>query len=238
MAERDDVYESWTAKFPALRSVQNPILFLNNATVERDGDVKYLMRDKFYDNIMLELALLIGVIHISLSFLRSIRTSWAGLGWIAFMVGGYLFFPIYLNATSLLHFTGMITKATAAEAGMELIYGGIGAAGGLAILQYRLGGLGEIINIIQVFADVLSYLRLYALGLAGSMMSATFNDIGGSMPIVAGLLVILIGHVVNIALSVMGGVIHGLRLNFLEWYHYSFEGGGKMFKPLSLLKIK
>jgi V/A-type H+-transporting ATPase subunit I len=30
----------------------------------------------------------------------------------------------------------------------------------------------------------------------------------------------------------MGGVIHGLRLNFLEWYHYSFEGGGKRFNPL------
>jgi len=34
----------------------------------------------------------------------------------------------------------------------------------------------------------------------------------------------------------MGGVIHGLRLNFIEWYHYSFDGDGKLFDPLKLLK--
>jgi V/A-type H+-transporting ATPase subunit I len=36
----------------------------------------------------------------------------------------------------------------------------------------------------------------------------------------------------------MGGTIHGLRLNFLEWYHYSFEGGGKPFDPLRKLKVE
>ena len=54
--------------------------------------------------------------------------------------------------------------------------------------------------------------------------------------LVVGSVVILAGHSINIALGTMGGVIHGLRLNFIEWYHYSFEGEGRLFNPLRKLK--
>jgi V/A-type H+-transporting ATPase subunit I len=64
------------------------------------------------------------------------------------------------------------------------------------------------------------------------------NEIAGSIFFVGGILVIMIGHLVNLALAIMGGVIHGLRLNFLEWYHYSFIGGGKPFKPLEKIDIE
>ena len=93
-------------------------------------------------------------------------------------------------------------------------------------------------TVIEVFADVLSYLRLYALALAGSIMANTFNSFSSKMPFIFGILVLIIGHTLNIVLSVMGGVIHGLRLNFLEWYHYSFEGEGKKHRPLALLQFK
>lgn len=235
---RDGVYSSWVEKYPSLANASNWSDFLYGVQQEKNGAAVYPMRDKFYDNIMLELALFVGVAHITLSLLRTILGNWAGLGWIAFMAGGYLYFPIYLNATSMMHFAGGLDKAFCEANGVLLIQGGIGAAVVLALIQHRLGGAGEIVNIIQVFADVLSYLRLYALGLAGSMMSSTFNEIGMSMTFVAGMIVILIGHVVNIVLSIMGGVIHGLRLNFLEWYHYCFEGGGKLFKPLKMIKLK
>lgn len=96
----------------------------------------------------------------------------------------------------------------------------------------------ETLNVIQVFSDVLSYLRLYALGMAGMIVAQTFNGLGERFGIVIGTIIILIGHTVNINLSIMSGVIHGLRLNFLEWYHYCFEGGGKLFNPLRLRKSK
>ena len=67
-------------------------------------------------------------------------------------------------------------------------------------------------------------------------MAQTFNDLGQALGFAAGMLVILLGHGVNVLLSIMGGTIHGLRLNFLEWYRYSFEGGGKLFEPLKRLK--
>src|SRR5690606_36475467 len=98
--------------------------------------------------------------------------------------------------------------------------------------------LMETLNVIQVFSDVLSYLRLYALGLAGMIVAQTFNELGAKFGIVVGILIILVGHTVNVSLSIMSGVIHGLRLNFLEWYHYCWEGGGKLFNPLRLRKSK
>jgi V/A-type H+-transporting ATPase subunit I len=237
-AMQDAVYQDWADKYPAVASASNGYEMLERAVSEHGGKSIWKMLAKFSDSIMLELALVIGIIHLSLSLLRSFRDSWAGLGWILFMVGGYLYVPEYLACTSMAQFLGGVDKTLGAQLGMQMLQVGLGGAVLLAVIQHRMGGLGEIINVIQVFADVLSYLRLYALGLAGSMMSSTFNEIGSSAPFVAGFFIIFIGHVVNIVLSIMGGVIHGLRLNFLEWYHYCFEGGGKMFKPLEMLKVK
>lgn len=235
---RDDTYFSWVREFPNLLLTENYKDFLEGASIEKEGSTVYVMRDKFYDSIMMELALLIGVIHICLSFLRSLGKHWAGIGWVAALIGGYLYFADYLNATSLVHYVLGLDKAMTGPAGFELLVGGVVSACVLALMQHRLMGILEILSVIQIFSDVLSYLRLYALGLAGAMVSSTFNQMGASVTVVGGALIIIFGHIVNIALSVMGGVIHGLRLNFLEWYHYSFEGGGFLFKPLKMEKIK
>ena len=97
----------------------------------------------------------------------------------------------------------------------------------------------SIAKVIELFADILSYLRLYALGLAGMILASTFNDMGlglmESFGVIVGSIVIVVGHMINIVVGIMGGTIHGLRLNFIEWYHHCFEGGGKLFQPLKLL---
>ena len=95
-----------------------------------------------------------------------------------------------------------------------------------------------ILNVVQVFSDVLSYLRLYALSLAGMIMADTFNTMGLQLNFFGGILIIIFGHITNIGLSTMGATIHSLRLNFLEWYHYSWEGGGRLFNPLCLRRSK
>ena len=80
-----------------------------------------------------------------------------------------------------------------------------------------------------LLGDVLSYLRLYALGLAGSMLGMAFNKIGvmvlgdGSnaamwLPFV---LIVVIGHTLNIAMAALGAFVHPLRLNFLEFFKNS-----------------
>ncbi|NRA90723.1 MAG: hypothetical protein HRU43_06320 [Simkaniaceae bacterium] len=186
----------------------------------------------------MELALLVGVIHISLSLIRNARKHWAGIGWIFASIGGYLFFPKVLSATSIIHFMQVIPKSEGFDVGQQLFWGGIALSLILALLQNRWAGFIELTKPIELFADILSYLRLYALGLAAMILAGTFNDMGMRLGFAAGFFVILLGHIINIAVGIMGGTIHGLRLNFIEWYHHSFEGGGRLFNPLKLLKSK
>jgi len=188
------------------------------------------------DNVMFEFALFIGVVHLITSLLRYAGRNWHNLGWVCFLVGAYLYFPYYLGIPSFLNFVGGIDLAQGGILGGELMGVGVGAAWILAVIRHGWTGIFEITVLIQIFADTFSYLRLYALGLAGGIVASTINDIAAKMPLIVAVLLVLLSHFINIGLSTMSGIIHGLRLNYLEWYHYSFEGGGKRFRPLKLLQ--
>lgn len=236
---KDATYEEWLKREPQLASAQNGNQFLfDSRVVAKDGSVSYPMYNRFYDQLLMELALLIGVVHLITSFVRYLDRNWSGIGWIAFIIGAYLYLPNYLGATSILNIVFNFHPQQVEWAGIELMIGGLITAVGLAILKNQLFGVLELMNVIQIFADVLSYLRLYALALAGMMVATTINEFSGSVTFLVGAILFIIGHLTNMALAIMGGVIHGLRLNFLEWYHYSFEGGGKRFNPLRLLKLE
>lgn len=238
LANRDNVYSEWVRTFPQIANAKSGDEFLRDGMVHEGKHIAYPILTEFRDDILLELSLFIGVIHIGCSLLRYVTRNWAAIGWLIFMVGGYLFFPDMLHATSILHFMGWISKPIATDVGLQMVYVGLALAVVLALIQKKLHGLHEVMNVITVFADVLSYLRLYALALAATIMAETFNKMGLEVGLVFGVLIILAGHTVNIVLGVQGGIIHGLRLNFIEWYHYSFTGGGRLFRPLHKLKVK
>ncbi len=237
-AKKDAVYKEWTVKYPETEKATNGKEFLNAATKGEGDSVSYEMANKFSDGILMELALLVGIIHVCLSFIRYLGRNWAGAGWIIAIIGSYLYFPLFLKATSLSSYVFGLDPKVSAEQGLYMIYGGLSLAVILGIIKDKWLGLLEITNLIQVFADILSYLRLYALGLAGAIISQTVNDIAGSLMFVFAVILLVIGHGLNMVLSIIGGVIHGLRLNFIEWYHYSFEGGGKLFNPLKKLETE
>lgn len=235
---KDDVYEEWSKKYPAIKKAKSGEEFLNLAIKKEDHKVIYEAFREFSKNILLEFSLLIGVIHICIGSLINLRRNLAGIGWIIFLVGGYLFCPIMLKSTTFLNFTGIINRQTEATFALPLLFSGLFIATFLGVIQRKWEGFKEILHSVEIFSDVMSYLRLYALDLAGMMLSETFNEMGSSIRLFFGIFIMLIGHGVNISLAMMGGVIHGLRLNFIEWYHYCFEGGGKLFNPLRLLRTK
>ncbi|MCH9621577.1 MAG: hypothetical protein S4CHLAM20_10010 [Chlamydiia bacterium] len=231
-------YKEWVKDYPNIADVDRADEKIEKAVKMKGHRKIYELMDDIYDGIFLEISLMIGILHLCISFLRNLYRSWSGIGWIFTLIGGYLFFPKMLDATSMLVYTGVISRDYSIMLGEYMLYGGLIAAVILAIIQERsISGIGVIFKAIEVFADTLSYLRLYALGLASMVLAGTFNEIGPDIggPIF-GPVIILLGHIVNIALGVMAGVIHGLRLNFLEWYHHCYEGGGKKFSPLRLLK--
>lgn len=102
-------------------------------------------------------------------------------------------------------------------------------------------GLWELYNIITgLLSDLLSYIRLFALGLAGGLLGAAFNNIALMLKdvfpggIVLTIVVMIVGHTLNFLLNAIGSFVHPLRLTFVEFYKaVGFNGGGKPFIPFS-----
>lgn len=91
-----------------------------------------------------------------------------------------------------------------------------------------------------LLGDLLSYIRLFALGISGSVMGLVFNDLALKMtenlPVVVSqvvmLLILLFGHSMNIFMNGLGAFVHPMRLTFVEFYkNAGFEGGGKKYRP-------
>ncbi|MGC8765341.1 MAG: V-type ATP synthase subunit I [Brevinematia bacterium] len=112
---------------------------------------------------------------------------------------------------------------------------------GMKIYFRPLVGLWELYGIVTgVPGDILSYLRLFALGLAGGLLGNAFNQIalmargdGKSIPGMIGMILILtVGHGLNLVLAVLGAFVHPLRLTLLEFYKaLGYTGGGRPYRP-------
>ncbi len=108
---------------------------------------------------------------------------------------------------------------------------------------------GDVINapfdFINSFVDVLSYIRLFAVGYASLKIAQTFNGMGetlfaeGGGKVIIAIGVIAFGHVLNIVLGLMAVLVHGIRLNTLEFSgHVDISWGGLFFKPFKENKLK
>ena len=200
-----------------------------------------------YDGTMV-LALLVGIVHLCLAMVvktvNETRTkgfvnclgTW---GWTLLIVGGVIVAGFAL--------AGVLDK-TATK--WTVIVLGVLSAVGIFLLNdihrnplINIGsGLWETYNTVTgLLGDVLSYLRLYALGLAGAMLGKAFNDIGlmilgdgSNIPLwIPFILIIVIGHALNIAMCALGAFVHPLRLNFLEFFKNSgYEAAGRNYNPL------
>jgi V/A-type H+-transporting ATPase subunit I len=109
----------------------------------------------------------------------------------------------------------------------------------LNIVDSLIAGLGSIAsNASGMFSDILSYIRLWAVGLAGGKVASAFNSIGGivaSIPVIGVVIQIIIfvaGHLLNIALSCISVLAHAVRLNLLEFSsHLGLEWAGREYDP-------
>jgi len=106
-----------------------------------------------------------------------------------------------------------------------------------AVLLRLFDGVKALTGVSQAFGDVLSYLRLFALGLASSQLAITFNDLARGLldypgfGVLLAAVVIALGHGLNFVLAVMSGVVHGLRLNYIEFFNWSLPEEGYSFRP-------
>lgn len=220
------------------------VVMFNNLGEGTTG--KFMVAGQPYD-VMMVLAILIGVVHICLAMvIKAIaytkrfgfKENVSTWGWLLLILGGLI---------------------TAVLAGLELfspevtniVLICIGAISALGIYIFNKPGRNPLINIgaglwdtygmaTGLLGDVLSYIRLYALGLAGGMLGMAFNQLGamvlGDTPNVGtwiGFIVIVtFGHVLNLLMACLGAFVHPLRLTFVEYFkNAGYEGSGKKYKP-------
>jgi len=94
------------------------------------------------------------------------------------------------------------------------------------------------LDIINTFSDVVSYIRLFAVGMATVIVASSFNEMAlgaGINSVLSGLIsvvVLLFGHALNIILALMSVLVHGVRLNMLEFSgHIGMQWSGKKYRP-------
>ena len=198
-----------------------------------------------YDGTMI-LALLVGIVHLCLALIvktyqstkvKGFANSLGTWGWTLLIVGGVIVGGLALMGV----IDNEVTKW------VVIILGGLSALGIFFLndlhrnpLMNFGSGLWDTYNTATgLLGDVLSYLRLYALGLAGAKLGEAFNAIGlqalgdGGVGWVWFILIVVIGHVLNVAMCILGAFVHPLRLNFLEFFKNSgYEGSGRKYKPL------
>ena len=207
--------------------------------------------DTSYDKQML-LALLIGVVHICLAMtVKAIgetvrygfKESLSQWGWLLLVVG--------FICTGGLSFFQLISEQVSTWA--FIVIGGVSAIG-IYLLNnlhrnvfINIGaGLWDTYNMATgLMGDLLSYIRLYALGLAGGMLGGVFNQLAfmvqnaaGGVPgwVFCGLILVF-GHALNIAMSCLSAFVHPLRLTFVEYFKNSgYDGKGEAYKPFARVK--
>jgi len=107
------------------------------------------------------------------------------------------------------------------------------------IVGKAIGGLSSIYGITGYLSDILSYSRIFGMGLATGVIAMVFNTIGGMLMgswigIPFGVAILVIGHVFNIGINTLGAYVHSCRLQYIEFYGKFFEGSGRAFRPLKM----
>ena len=185
---------------------------------------------------MLIASVIVGLVHINLGFVLGFfnelrhkglfKAFTSKLSWIILEAG------VAIAATSKMSGIPAVFGAVTALAAMVLIY--IGES--RKPLDFE-AAIRSLIEVPGLFSNLLSYARLMAVGLSSVSLAAVFNSIamqsahGGALGMFLSVLILFIGHTINLTLGLLGGFLHSLRLHYVEFFTKFFEGGAIQFRP-------
>lgn len=193
---------------------------------------------------VLVIAMLLGIVQLLAGYICKAVQCWRrgevwdgildGVVWAVFSLGAGLAIAGLVEEweISILATVGGIT------AGVTLVIAMIAAGRREKFLGKLSKGFGTLYGIINYMSDILSYARLYGLMLSGAVIAQIVSEYAvgffqsGGVLIVMGVLLMLVGHVFNLAIGLLGAYIHDARLQYVEFYGRFFEGEGELFVPL------
>lgn len=223
-------------QLPILKDLMIPAISVNNE--QADLTVQYM-------------CFVIGTIHLSIAhvwnFIREIRrkpmiAALAQLGWLSMVLGLYYLvlqmvldpqrfpMPTYAGYMIAIGLGAVIIFGEQKEGSNFFVGVGRGLAG---LITTALDG-------VSAFSDIISYIRLFAVGLASLAIAQAFNGmamgiaggLGGAGGAVAAAVVLFLGHTLNLAMAALSVVVHGVRLNMLEFsQHLGMEWSGVEYAP-------
>ena len=184
---------------------------------------------------------LIGAVQLSVAhiwkFLRKMPSlkALADIGWISILWSAYFLAKaliLNLEMPGFIRWVFIVGSALVIlfTSPMKNIFAGIGA------------GIGDfLLKVVNSFADIVSYIRLFAVGLAGVAIADAFNQMAGSVGaggipgLIFGALILFAGHTLNLVMGLLSILVHGVRLNVLEFSgHLDMEWSGIEYNPFKL----
>ncbi|MDD4307583.1 MAG: V-type ATP synthase subunit I [Thermoplasmata archaeon] len=189
---------------------------------------------------MLILCIWIGVAHLMLGYIAGFRNVWVqhGLkhailekgGWCLILAGLTLF--AFSIVPAMISGAGLQFTDPQAVAGLVIMFMGVGMA-------FAVEGINTVLELPGLTGNLLSYTRIYAIGLSSVGIALAFNEYmavpaieAGGIGIIIGVLVLVAGHALNIGLGIIGPLIQTLRLHYVEFFTKFYKGGGIKFNPL------
>ncbi|MDD3400031.1 MAG: V-type ATP synthase subunit I [Eubacteriales bacterium] len=198
---------------------------------------------------MLALCFGLGIVHILFGYVLKMKVAFSkkdwqtaifdALSWI-FIISGLVMYMLPLLGIALPEVLSKIGLGMAlVGAALILLFKGRGKKNPF---KRTIAGFGELYNISSVLSDILSYARLFALGIATGVIATVFNQLcamlmGGSgilkiLGILIACVLLVALHLFNVAINTLGAFVHCARLQYVEFYGKFYEAGGREFTPL------
>lgn len=197
-------------------------------------------------NQVMKFCFIIGTVQLSLACVLNIVhkapkkdiSLFADIGWMIDVLALY-FIVLQLVVGESVNFA-IAGSAVGVGFGLVVVFGSQGP--GIPFGKGLASGLGgfftTFLNTISCFSNIMSYIRLFAVGMASVAIAQSFNSMAGGMlsgfAAIAGVLVLVIGHSLNLVMGLLSVVVHGVRLNLLEFSgQLGMEWTGISYEPFS-----
>jgi V/A-type H+/Na+-transporting ATPase subunit I len=225
-------------------------LFETNLPVYRDLAARFEQQDTDINMLLFNLSLALGGIQIIFGLILKLINEIRQMGW-KFAVGTAGWLLLIIGGLAIYGYS-LLTEIPMEEL-MTVFYALLGVSGLMILFLNNMtrnvfvnlgAGLWNTYNMITgILGDMLSYIRLFALGISSAIMGFVFNslavEMSGNIPVISILIMIiilLIGHSINLFMSGLGAFVHPMRLTFVEFYkNAGFKGGGKQYQPFKKL---
>jgi V/A-type H+-transporting ATPase subunit I len=198
----------------------------------------FLSQDQLFN-----LALIIGFVQIIFGMVVQLYKQILFVGWLSALSRlGWIILLLSLVDVYILELIPIVTAISAWVGVGLIVLFGAPKRGWLKSMGF---GLADLYNITGVMGDLLSYIRLFALGVSSAILGLVVNSIALSaqgipyVGIVFTILILVVGHTANLMLASLSAFVHPMRLTFVEFYkNVGFVGGGKPYAPLARKNLK